>query len=77
MATLFKKVKIFLNDIFGGRLVKVSWEVISKISFKVFKKNDFFPKKKGQVLKNAPYLATLMKKYGNFWLYNTAIFSEV
>ena len=77
MATLLEKVKIFFNDIFGGRLVKVSWEVISKISFKVFKKNDFFPQKKCQVLKNAPYLATLMKKYCNFWFHKTAIFSEV
>ena len=40
-----------LFNIFGGRLVKVSWEVISKISFKVFKKNDFNQKKKMSGLK--------------------------
>ena len=31
VATLLEKVKIFFYDILGGRLVKVSWEVILKI----------------------------------------------
>ena len=32
-----------------------------------------FPQKNVRSEKNAPYLATLMEKYGNFWFYNTAM----